>query len=155
MQVNDAVLAGNNLVSCSSDTTLKVLHFKKIVLIFEEMIFLLTPSFFLRYGIPCLMVFAVELFDSILTMLLVLLLPRKILWDLGQQRCVHSYAVHTDSVWALASNSTFTHVYSGGRDLSVPVYKEPSFTIPGIPGIVQYEILNNRRHVLTKVPRIL
>ncbi|RZS10121.1 hypothetical protein BHM03_00041296 [Ensete ventricosum] len=117
------------------------------------------------------------------------------LWDLGQQRCVHSYAVHTDSVWALASNSTFTHVYSGGRDLSVnssvhrlpaegcnpqkvferggsflagnlsftraraslegsapvPVYKEPSFTIPGIPGIVQYEILNNRRHVLTKV----
>ena len=39
MQVNDAVLAGNNLVSCSSDTTLKVLHFKKIVLIFEEMTF--------------------------------------------------------------------------------------------------------------------
>lgn len=41
------------------------------------------------------------------------------LWDLGQQRCVHSYAVHTDSVWALASNSTFSHVYSGGRDSSV------------------------------------
>ncbi|MBA0728438.1 hypothetical protein Golax_001338, partial [Gossypium laxum] len=40
------------------------------------------------------------------------------LWDLGQQRCVHSYAVHTDSVWALASTPTFTHVYSGGRDLS-------------------------------------
>ncbi|KAF8401536.1 hypothetical protein HHK36_012478 [Tetracentron sinense] len=32
----------------------------------------------------------------------------------------------------------------------VPVYKEPSFTIPGAPGIVQHEILNNRRHVLTK-----
>lgn len=44
--------------------------------------------------------------------------PRR-LWDLGQQRCVHSYAVHTDSVWALASNSTFSHVYSGGRDFSV------------------------------------
>ncbi|KAL7234922.1 hypothetical protein ACSBR1_018400 [Camellia fascicularis] len=151
------------------------------------------------------------------------------LWDLGQQRCVHSYAVHTDSVWALASTSTFSHVYSGGRDLSlyltdlatresillctkehpisqlalhddgiwvattdssvhkwpaegrnpqkvfqrggsflagnlsfsraraslegstpVPVYKEPSFTIPGTPGIVQHEILSNRRHVLTK-----
>ncbi|RWW80647.1 hypothetical protein BHE74_00011002 [Ensete ventricosum] len=41
------------------------------------------------------------------------------LWDLGQQRCVHCYAVHTDSVWALASTPTFTHVYSGGRDLSV------------------------------------
>jgi len=41
------------------------------------------------------------------------------LWDLGQQRCIHSYAVHTDSVWALASTSTFSHVYSGGRDLSV------------------------------------
>ncbi|PRQ50332.1 putative transcription factor WD40-like family [Rosa chinensis] len=39
------------------------------------------------------------------------------LWDLGQQRCVHSYAVHTDSVWALASTPTFSHVYSGGRDL--------------------------------------
>jgi WD repeat-containing protein 48 len=35
------------------------------------------------------------------------------------QRCVHSYAVHTDSVWALASTPTFSHVYSGGRDLSV------------------------------------
>ncbi|TQD93004.1 hypothetical protein C1H46_021484 [Malus baccata] len=151
------------------------------------------------------------------------------LWDLGQQRCVHSYAVHTDSVWALASTPTFSHVYSGGRDLSlyltdlatreslllstgehpilqlalqddsiwvattdssvhrwpaegsnpqkiiqrggaflagnlsfsrarvslegstlVPVNKEPILTIPGIPGIVQHEILNNRRHVLTK-----
>ncbi|KAF3670872.1 putative WD repeat-containing protein 48 -like protein isoform 2 [Capsicum annuum] len=151
------------------------------------------------------------------------------LWDLGQQRCVHSYAVHTDSVWSLASTPTFSHVYSGGRDLSlyltdlatresvllctkehpilqlalhddgiwvattdssvhrwaaevrnpqkvfqrggsflagnlsfsrarvslegstpVPVYKEPCLSIPGTPGIVQHEILNNRRHVLTK-----
>ncbi|KAL3330026.1 hypothetical protein AABB24_034072 [Solanum stoloniferum] len=151
------------------------------------------------------------------------------LWDLGQQRCVHSYAVHTDSVWALASTPTFSHVYSGGRDLSlyltdlavresvllctkdhpilqlalhgdglwvattdssvhkwpaevhnpqkvferggsflagnlsfsrarvslegstpVPIFKEPSFSIYGTPGIVQHEILNNRRHVLTK-----
>ncbi|KAB5529397.1 hypothetical protein DKX38_019478 [Salix brachista] len=151
------------------------------------------------------------------------------LWDLGMQRCVHSYAVHTDSVWALASTPTFSHVYSGGRDLSlyltdlatresillctkehpilqlalhddsiwaattdssvhrwpaeahnpqkvfqrggsflagnlsfsrarvslegptlVPVYKEPTLIIPGTPAIVQHEILNNRRHVLTK-----
>ncbi|KAK6128923.1 hypothetical protein DH2020_037327 [Rehmannia glutinosa] len=105
---------------------------------------------------------------------------------------VHSYAVHTDSVWALASTPTFSHVYSGGRDLSillyidgqlkhiiresipkrwfifswklilfegevslegstpVPVYREPSFSIHGTSAIVQHEILNNRRHVLTK-----
>ncbi|KAK6152722.1 hypothetical protein DH2020_012361 [Rehmannia glutinosa] len=151
------------------------------------------------------------------------------LWDLAQQRCIHSYAVHTDSVWALASTPTFSHVYSGGRDLSlyltdlatresvllctkehpisqlalhddniwvattdssvhrwpaevhnplkvfqrggsflagnlsfsraraslegstpVPVYREPSLSIHGTSAIVQHEILNNRRHVLTK-----
>lgn len=38
--------------------------------------------------------------------------------------------------------------------LQVPVYKEPIFTIPGTPGIVQHEILNNRRHVLTKVNHV-
>ncbi|CAI5512538.1 unnamed protein product [Closterium sp. Naga37s-1] len=43
------------------------------------------------------------------------------LWDLGQQRCVHSYAVHTDSVWAVAANEEFTRVYSGGRDACVYV----------------------------------
>lgn len=32
---------------------------------------------------------------------------------------MHSYAVHTDSVWALAASPSFTHVYSGGRDMSV------------------------------------
>ncbi|TYH84097.1 hypothetical protein ES332_D02G175400v1 [Gossypium tomentosum] len=30
------------------------------------------------------------------------------------------------------------------------VYKEPIFSIPGTPAVVQHEILNNRRHVLTK-----
>lgn len=29
--------------------------------------------------------------------------------------------MHTDSVWALASTPTFSHVYSGGRDLSVSI----------------------------------
>ncbi|KAL7094510.1 hypothetical protein ACP275_11G107800 [Erythranthe tilingii] len=32
----------------------------------------------------------------------------------------------------------------------VPVYKEASLSIRGTPAIVQHEILNNRRHVLTK-----
>lgn len=38
------------------------------------------------------------------------------LWDLGQQRCVQTLAVHTDSVWALAVGPAFASVYSGGRD---------------------------------------
>nr|CAD1833969.1 unnamed protein product [Ananas comosus var. bracteatus] len=33
---------------------------------------------------------------------------------------------------------------------SAPVHKESSFTIPGSPVIIQHEILNNRRRVLTK-----
>ncbi|CAL9089816.1 unnamed protein product [Musa acuminata var. zebrina] len=51
----------------------------------------------------------------------------------------------------LAGNLSFTRARASLEGSApVPVYKEPSFTIPGIPGIVQYEILNNRRHVLTK-----
>ena len=38
------------------------------------------------------------------------------LWDLGQQRCVQTLAVHTDSVWALWASPSFSTVYSGGRD---------------------------------------
>lgn len=38
------------------------------------------------------------------------------LWDLGQQRCVQTLAVHTDSVWTLAAGAGFATVYSGGRD---------------------------------------
>lgn len=51
----------------------------------------------------------------------------------------------------LAGNLSFSRarVSLEGSTL-VPVYKEPVFTIPGTPGIVQHEILNNRRHVLTK-----
>lgn len=41
------------------------------------------------------------------------------LWDLGQQRCVHTYDPHTDSVWALAADDAFARVYSGGRDKRV------------------------------------
>ena len=35
------------------------------------------------------------------------------LWDLGQQRCVQTFAVHTDSVWTLTTDPSFTKVYSG------------------------------------------
>ena len=38
------------------------------------------------------------------------------LWDLAQQRCVQTLAVHTDSVWTLAASPDFSTVYSGGRD---------------------------------------
>lgn len=41
------------------------------------------------------------------------------LWDLGQQRCLHTFAVHTDSVWAIQADPAFGVVYSGGRDKCV------------------------------------
>lgn len=44
------------------------------------------------------------------------------LWDLGQQRCLHTFAVHTDSVWALSVDSNFGVAYSGGRDKCVYRY---------------------------------
>lgn len=51
----------------------------------------------------------------------------------------------------LAGNLSFSRArVSLEGSTPVPVYKEPNFIIPGIPGIVQHEILNNRRHVLTK-----
>ncbi|XP_020105362.1 WD repeat-containing protein 48 isoform X2 [Ananas comosus] len=51
----------------------------------------------------------------------------------------------------LAGNLSFSRARASLEGSApVPVYKEPSITIPGIPGIIQHEILNNRRHVLTK-----
>ncbi|KAK9293069.1 hypothetical protein L1049_021053 [Liquidambar formosana] len=51
----------------------------------------------------------------------------------------------------LAGNLSFSRARASLEGSTpVPVYKEASFTIPGTPGIVQHEILNNRRHVLTK-----
>ncbi|KAK1416463.1 hypothetical protein QVD17_32254 [Tagetes erecta] len=51
----------------------------------------------------------------------------------------------------LAGNLSFSRARASMEGSTpVPVYKEPTFSIGGIPGIVQYEILNNRRHVLTK-----
>lgn len=51
----------------------------------------------------------------------------------------------------LAGNLSFSRARASleGSAL-VPVFKEPSVTIFGAPGIVKHEILNNRRHVLTK-----
>ncbi|KAM0019604.1 putative transcription factor WD40-like family [Helianthus debilis subsp. tardiflorus] len=51
----------------------------------------------------------------------------------------------------LAGNLSFSRARASfeGSTL-VPLYREPTFSINGIPGIVQYEILNNKRHVLTK-----
>lgn len=51
----------------------------------------------------------------------------------------------------LAGNLSFSRARASLEGSTpVPVYKEPTLTIPGIPGIVQHEILNNRRQVLTK-----
>ncbi|ERN16019.1 hypothetical protein AMTRI_Chr11g94720 [Amborella trichopoda] len=51
----------------------------------------------------------------------------------------------------LAGNLSFTRARASLEGSTpVPVHKEPSFTIPGTPAIVQHEILNNRRQVLTK-----
>ncbi|XP_024021969.1 WD repeat-containing protein 48 isoform X1 [Morus notabilis] len=87
-------------------------------------------------------------------------------------------ALHDDSVWVATTDSSVTkwpaeahnpqkNFQRGGSFLAgnlsfsrakvsvegsspVPIYKEPTLAIPGTPAIVQHEILNNRRHVLTK-----
>ncbi|KAJ4836958.1 hypothetical protein Tsubulata_037671, partial [Turnera subulata] len=51
----------------------------------------------------------------------------------------------------LAGNLSFSRArVSLEGSTPVPVYNEATYTIPGTPAIVQHEILNNRRHVLTK-----
>ncbi|GJM87921.1 hypothetical protein PR202_ga03927 [Eleusine coracana subsp. coracana] len=60
---------------------------------------------------------------------------------------------HTDNIRALLLDSSGRFVLSIRIirfDDKVPVYKEPSVVIPGVPAIIQHEIMNNRRHVLTK-----
>lgn len=87
-------------------------------------------------------------------------------------------ALHDDSIWVASTDSSVDRwpaegsspqkvFQKGGSFLAgnlsfsraraslegstpVPVYKQPSLIIPGTPGIVQHEILNNRRHILTK-----
>ncbi|CAJ2631541.1 unnamed protein product [Trifolium pratense] len=51
----------------------------------------------------------------------------------------------------LAGNLSFSRArVSLEGSTPVPIYKEPTLTIRGTPGIVQHEVLNNKRHVLTK-----
>ncbi|KAK9161463.1 hypothetical protein Syun_007804 [Stephania yunnanensis] len=57
-------------------------------------------------------------------------------------------AMHDDSIWVATTDSSVHRAIE--IDIKVPVYKDPSFTIHGTPAIVQHEILNNRRQVLTK-----
>ena len=41
------------------------------------------------------------------------------LWSLGQQRCIETFHVHDEGVWALAVDEDFNVFYSGGRDRRV------------------------------------
>ncbi|XP_040944272.1 uncharacterized protein [Gossypium hirsutum] len=70
-------------------------------------------------------------------------------------------ALHDDSIWVATTDSSFHRWPAEGRNpqkvfqrggsfKKATVYKEPIFSIPGTPAVVQHEILNNRRHVLTK-----
>eukprot|EP00256_Glycine_max_P069151 XP_025983746.1 WD repeat-containing protein 48 isoform X3 [Glycine max] len=87
-------------------------------------------------------------------------------------------ALHDDSIWIASTDSSVHRWPAEGYDpqkifqrgnsflagnlsfsrarvsiegsTPVPVYKEPILTILGTPAIVQHEVLNNKRHVLTK-----
>ena len=41
------------------------------------------------------------------------------LWSLGQQRCIETFHVHDEGVWALAVSEDFNTFYSSGRDKRV------------------------------------
>uniref|UniRef100_A0A915AQJ8 WD repeat-containing protein 48 homolog n=1 Tax=Parascaris univalens TaxID=6257 RepID=A0A915AQJ8_PARUN len=41
------------------------------------------------------------------------------LWSIGQQCCISSHKCHSEGVWALQADSSFSYVYSGGRDKQV------------------------------------
>ncbi|XP_075510607.1 uncharacterized protein LOC142546657 isoform X1 [Primulina tabacum] len=95
-----------------------------------------------------------------------------------KERPILQLALHEDGIWVATTDSTIhrwpAEVHNplkifqrGGSFLAgnlsfsrarisvegctpVPIYKKPSFSIRGAAAIVQHEILNNRRHVLTK-----
>ncbi|XP_042471826.1 WD repeat-containing protein 48-like [Zingiber officinale] len=50
----------------------------------------------------------------------------------------------------IARSLSFTRSRTSEGPAPVTLYKSPSLTIPGKPRILQYEILNSRRHILTK-----
>lgn len=137
------------------------------------------------------------------------------LWSLAQQRCIATVYCHTEGVWALQTDESFSRVFSSGRDRNVwvtdlrqverralvcresapvlrmiltpdakglwtsttessvkwwdltkldyhsvchdpkspelkPEVKKAEFIIPGGPSIKQCEILNDKRHIMTK-----
>jgi hypothetical protein len=41
------------------------------------------------------------------------------LWDIGHQRCIATYDIHGDSVWALVASDDFSTVYSGGMHIYI------------------------------------
>lgn len=41
------------------------------------------------------------------------------LWSLGQQRCIATYKIHDEGVWALASDEHLSFFYSSGKDRKV------------------------------------
>ncbi|KAJ1417069.1 WD40/YVTN repeat-like-containing domain superfamily [Sesbania bispinosa] len=91
---------------------------------------------------------------------------------------IRQLALHDDSIWVASTDSSVhrwpaegcnpqkifqrgSSFLAGNLSFSrarvslegytpVPTYKEPTLTIPGTPAIVQHEVLNNKRHVLTK-----
>ncbi|KAJ0654778.1 putative transcription factor WD40-like family [Helianthus annuus] len=95
-----------------------------------------------------------------------------------EEHPIQQLALHDDGIWVATTDSSVHRWHSeglnpekvfqrGGSFLAgnlsfsraraslegstpVPVYREATSSINGIPGIVQHEILNNKRHVLTK-----
>ncbi len=81
------------------------------------------------------------------------------LWDLGQQRCLQTFAVHTDSVWALAAAPDLSLVYSGGRDRCVyrwtPFLRGTTFwtfCFVSVLGWFKIQALNSSRLRLVPTP---
>ncbi|XP_076890559.1 uncharacterized protein LOC143541679 [Bidens hawaiensis] len=96
----------------------------------------------------------------------------------NEEHPIQQLALHDDGIWVATTDSSVHRWHSegltpekvfqrGGSFLAgnlsfsraraslegstpVPVYQKATFSIDGIPGIVQHEILNNKRHVLTK-----
>ncbi|PPD96606.1 hypothetical protein GOBAR_DD06362 [Gossypium barbadense] len=106
------------------------------------------------------------------------LTTRESLFLCTKEHPILQLALHDDSIWVATTDSSVHRWPAEGKNpqkvfqrggsflagnlsfsrarvslegsTPAPVYKEPIFSIPGTPAIVQHEILNNRRHVLTK-----
>ena len=60
------------------------------------------------------------------------------LWSLGQQRCIETFRMHEEGVWALAADEVFQTVYSGGRDKKVYAIElnQGIYTLWGLWGLL-------------------